>query len=233
MRKARNDKRLISTLSTVLVALLVLALISLASTPLAIATAPGTVLLDRDGIRITYTGMTFSSWGPELNVTIENNTTNTVFISSENVSVNGFMILPLFEQTLTAGSRANTSIDFSRERLEENGITTINEVRLNVTASITEPEWQRLFISDVITINPDSSTPTPTPTPSPTPTPTPLPTSGFGNVPQTGVPDITNMIIIMVFSTLLTATLSVFLFFHIKKYRMMNTGSNNTIQDEK
>lgn len=212
----------ISTLSKFLVVVLVLTFMSFTLVPSAVATAPGTVLLDQEGVRITYTGMTTDTFGNvDLNVTIENNTNNTVFVSAANMSVNGIMLSGLFGQTLTAGHRANTSIWLSDGRLAENGITAINEVRFNVVVA-DGTTFVHIFSSDTITINPDGQA-APTPTPVPTPTPTPTPETGgrgksdFGVVPQTGIPDITWLIVIMGISSLLTVLLGMFLYSHVRK----------------
>ena len=67
-----------------------------------------TVLVDNDDITVVLTDTDPDDmFGYVLKLRLENKTDKTLMYSAENVSVNGFMVEPLFAQTVSAGNKAN------------------------------------------------------------------------------------------------------------------------------
>ena len=90
----------------------------------------GNVIYEKDGIRIVDKGLnTDAFFGPEIRVYIENNTAKTVTVQVQNVSVNGFMVEPIFSSDIAPGKKTNDGITFID--LEENGIEKIEDVELS------------------------------------------------------------------------------------------------------
>lgn len=91
----------------------------------------GTELYNANGIRIV--GKTVdedSFWGSAILLYCENTTDKNVGISVEDMSINGFMMNPLFSETVYSGKMAIGDITLFSSDLEENGIETIQDVEL-------------------------------------------------------------------------------------------------------
>jgi len=91
----------------------------------------GTELYNANGIRIV--GKTVdedSFWGTAILLYCENNSGKNVGISVDEMSINGFMMNPLFSTTVYDGKMSLKEITVLSSELEENGITAIEEVEL-------------------------------------------------------------------------------------------------------
>lgn len=94
-------------------------------------TGAGTLLVEKDGIKITYTGVDYSGTsGPKLKVLIENNTSKTYAVQARECSVNGFMIQPTFSANVAAGKKVNDELSFSKSNMDKNGVSSIQTVEL-------------------------------------------------------------------------------------------------------
>lgn len=91
----------------------------------------GTELYNEDGIRIIGKTVDENSfWGTAILLYIENESGRNVGISVDDMSVNGFMLTPYFSTTVYDGKKAIDDITIMSSELEENGITSIEEVEL-------------------------------------------------------------------------------------------------------
>lgn len=91
----------------------------------------GTELYNEGGIRIV--GKTVdedSFWGTAILLYVENNSGKNVGISVENMSINGFMMNPLFTSNVYNGKKAIDDITILSTDLEENGIESVEDVEL-------------------------------------------------------------------------------------------------------
>ncbi|MBQ3544456.1 MAG: hypothetical protein IJA34_05665 [Lachnospiraceae bacterium] len=91
----------------------------------------GTELYNAGGIRIV--GKTVdedSFWGSAILLYCENTTDKNVGITVEDMSINGFMMEPLFSETVYSGKMAIGDITIFESDLEDNGIETIQDVEL-------------------------------------------------------------------------------------------------------
>lgn len=91
----------------------------------------GTELYNANGIRIVGKTVDENSfWGTAILLYCENTSGKNVGISVEEMSINGFMMNPLFSTTVYDGKVALDDITIFSTDLEENGITAIEEVEL-------------------------------------------------------------------------------------------------------
>ncbi len=92
----------------------------------------GDIAYNENGIKIVIKGLDNSSiLGPSLVVYIENNTDSAFVVQNENVSINGFMIDSIFSCDVLPEKKAVDSITFLNSALEENDITSIENVELS------------------------------------------------------------------------------------------------------
>jgi len=87
-----------------------------------------------------------------VNLYVENNTDEDIFIQAKDVSVNGVKIDPWFSSYVLAGKKAYDSMQFFRSDLEENGIKAIKEIEL-VFHIINGNTYKTILDSDVIYVN--------------------------------------------------------------------------------
>lgn len=91
----------------------------------------GTELYNGKGIRIVGKLVDEDSiWGTAILLYLENTSGKNVTVSCENMSINGFMVDPIFSSTIYAGKMAIDEITIFSTDLEENDITQIEEVEL-------------------------------------------------------------------------------------------------------
>ena len=88
-------------------------------------------LYNEGGIKIVGKTVDENSfWGTAILLYIENNSGKNVGISVEDLSVNGFMLEPLFSADVYDGKKAVNEITLMSSDLEENDIEAIEDVEL-------------------------------------------------------------------------------------------------------
>ncbi|MDR1131608.1 MAG: copper amine oxidase N-terminal domain-containing protein [Oscillospiraceae bacterium] len=95
------------------------------------ASAPsGTVLLEKNGIKITYLGIAPMKYGDgeEIKLYIENTSENKYYIWTKDESVNGIMFYPIFSSYVVPGKSAYDSLEFYRDQLEDIHVSSIQTV---------------------------------------------------------------------------------------------------------
>ncbi|MFP3154426.1 hypothetical protein LQZ18_08355 [Lachnospiraceae bacterium ZAX-1] len=114
----------------------------------------GMEILNQDGFRIVAKKVVDeeSFWGADLLVYIENNTDTDVTIQARDVSINGFMIDPMFSCSIISGAKAFSQITFMSSSLEENGIESIDSLDLSFHIFKTDG-WDTILDSDSIAVN--------------------------------------------------------------------------------
>lgn len=91
----------------------------------------GTELYNADGIRIVGKTVDENSfWGTAILLYCENNSGKNIGVSVEEMSINGFMMNPLYSTTVYNEKMSIDEITIFTSDLEENGIETIEEVEL-------------------------------------------------------------------------------------------------------
>ena len=112
-----------------------------------------TVLVEKNGIKITYTGIDYDrTFGPKVKLLIENNSDKTYIVQARECSVNGFMIDPVFSSDVASGKKANEGLTLMKRELEKNGITSIETVELHFKIANSN-DWSDSFETVKVTIN--------------------------------------------------------------------------------
>ncbi len=96
-----------------------------------VANDEGAELYNNGGIRIIGKTVDENSfWGSAVLLYIENSTGANISITCDSMAINGFMTTPLFHSTVYAGRMAVDPINILSSQLEENNITSIDEVQV-------------------------------------------------------------------------------------------------------
>lgn len=95
---------------------------------------PGNELYASDNFRAVLMGISEdgSMFGPGILLYLENNGDVPITIQARDVSVNGFMIDPIFSSEIMPGKKAVDQITFMESDLEENEITVIEETEFSL-----------------------------------------------------------------------------------------------------
>lgn len=93
----------------------------------------GVLLVDQDGVKITVkeADSEDSFWGADIYVYVENNSDKNITVQTGSVSLNGFMIEPLFSCEVASGKKAYDTITFMESELEENHIESIDSMEVS------------------------------------------------------------------------------------------------------
>lgn len=104
-----------------------------------------TVILDKEGIKVTAKSISYDSWsGPEIKVLVENNSSENVTIQARKFSINGIMIDPTFSAEVNAGKKANDTIAISSSELEAAQISTIKDIEFGLDV-FNSDSWNDIF----------------------------------------------------------------------------------------
>lgn len=115
--------------------------------------ATGFVALDQRGFKIVIKHLDNeeSFWGADIYVYIENNSDTDVTIQIRDMSVNGFMIDPVFSSEVLAGKVAYDTITFLDDDLIDNDIDSIDELEFKFHI-FESSGWDTIFDSEKITV---------------------------------------------------------------------------------
>lgn len=92
-----------------------------------------TVILDNEYAQVIVTGYDKDEiWGYTVNLFLLNKTDKNIMVSTDNVSVNGFMADPLYATDVSAGKCAFSSMSWSDTTLEENNIKDVLEIEFEL-----------------------------------------------------------------------------------------------------
>lgn len=113
----------------------------------------GDVAYEGNDIKIVIKGLTEndSIFGPSIIVYIENNSGRDVTVQTRDVSVNGFMVDPIFSCDVCAGKHAVSSITFLDSELEDNDIEEITDTELSFHVYDFDA-WDTVVDTDVVRI---------------------------------------------------------------------------------
>lgn len=114
----------------------------------------GTPVYEGNGVKIVAKGVSEndSIFGPGLVLYLHNSGDVSVTVQVRDVSVNGFMIDPMFSCELGAGKHAIDAVTFFESDLEENGITEITDLELYFHIFDTE-EWETIADTDIVALS--------------------------------------------------------------------------------
>ncbi len=113
----------------------------------------GALVLEQNGIKIVAKTLESeeSFWGADLYLYIANDSNQDIMVQVRDVSINGFMVTPMFSCNVINGKKAIDSISFLESELDENGITTIENMELSFNISNMQT-WETLFETEPIAI---------------------------------------------------------------------------------
>lgn len=113
----------------------------------------GFTAYDDGGIKVVIQKLNSedSFWGSDVYVYAENNTDANITIQARDVSIDGFMIDPMFSCDIAAGKKAYDTITFMQSDLEDNGIIDITQLELKLTVFDSD-SWNDIVETDIITV---------------------------------------------------------------------------------
>lgn len=113
----------------------------------------GKVVLDEKGFKIVMKRVNSedSFWGADVYVYIENNTNVDATIQARDVSINGFMIDPIFSSDVMAGKKSYDTITFFESDLVDNDIKSIDDMELSFHI-FQANGWDTIFDSQKVSV---------------------------------------------------------------------------------
>lgn len=113
----------------------------------------GFVAYESDGVKIVVQKLnsTDSFWGSDVYIYAENNTDSNITIQGRDVSINSFMVDPIFSCDIAAGKKAYDTITFFESDLTDNGITDITELEIKFHI-FNSDSWDTITDTQAITI---------------------------------------------------------------------------------
>jgi len=111
------------------------------------------IIYDENDIKITYKGFSQAGFfkSASFDFLIENNNSQNILVTSENVSVNDFTITDFLYEEIASGKKCNSGVTLYDYVLEENDIKDINKIEFNLKF-LNPDTYETLFTSDKITI---------------------------------------------------------------------------------
>lgn len=114
-----------------------------------------TVIVNNDNIKVVVTDYTKDEiWGYTANLYIENKTDKELMFSANDVSINGFMVDPLFATSVVAGKCEYASMTWFNNSLEENEIEEVSEIEFNFRVYDSNNWELNDLFAEKITLNP-------------------------------------------------------------------------------
>ncbi len=113
------------------------------------------VLIDDDNVTVIVTGYEPDSlWGYAVDFYLINKTDTEVMFSEDNASVNGYMIDPYWATSVSAGKSKYSSMSFSNGSLEDNEITSVEEIEFTLKAIDDTDFMAKPYVEETVTLNP-------------------------------------------------------------------------------
>lgn len=112
----------------------------------------GKPLLDQDGVVIISRGLFHNDYEAYVKLYIENNTEQNIIVQTDNESVNGYMISPMFSCDVGAGKKANHNLTFFNSELEENSIISESIESIELKFKILNENFGNIFTTDNIVV---------------------------------------------------------------------------------
>lgn len=113
------------------------------------------VLVDNDTCTFKVVGIEEDGlFGYGIKVFLENKTEKNLMFSTTDVSVNGFMVDPLWAATVAPGKKANETVTFLSSDFETNGIETVEEITLTLRVYDNDNWNEEDLVKETFTIHP-------------------------------------------------------------------------------
>ena len=112
------------------------------------------VIVDNESVTVIVTGYEEDTfYGYSVNMFLLNKTDKEIMFTANEVSVNGFMVDPLFANSVSGGKCAFASMTWFDTTFEENGITDVEEIEF-ILRAYDYNNWSADFANETITLNP-------------------------------------------------------------------------------
>jgi len=114
----------------------------------------GFVALDQNDFKVVVKKLDSedSFWGADIYLYVENNSDKNAVMQVRDVSINGFMVEPLFSSDVLAGKKAFDPILFLESDLKDNNIESINDLEFYFTIFDSDG-FKKIFDSDLIKVS--------------------------------------------------------------------------------
>ena len=113
------------------------------------------MLFDDDYCTMIVTGFDPENiWGYTMNVYLENKTDKNLMFSIGDAAVNGFMCDPFWAETVAPGKRSVTTVSWTSQDFEENGITEVETLTLPIRVYNADNWNDNDLIDTTFTVNP-------------------------------------------------------------------------------
>lgn len=113
------------------------------------------VIIDNDYVTVIVTGYEDDAiWGYTVNLFLLNKTDKDIMFSVDEASVNGYMADPFYATEVAAGKCAFSSMSWSDTTLEDNNITTVEEIEFKFRAYDSDNWFGDDFANETITLKP-------------------------------------------------------------------------------
>lgn len=113
------------------------------------------VIIDNDYVTVIVTGYEDDAiWGYTVNLFLLNKTDKDIMFSVDEASVNGYMADPFYATEVAAGKCAFSSMSWSDTTLENNNITTVEEIEFKFRAYDSDNWFGDDFANETITLKP-------------------------------------------------------------------------------
>lgn len=117
--------------------------------------ASDTVIVDNEYVTLIVTEyITDNEYEYAVNTYLVNKTDKNLIFTSENESVNGFMMRSLFYEDLRANHVAFESMSWSKEELEDNNITDVDEIKFTLRVYDNDSWIDDEIINETFKLNP-------------------------------------------------------------------------------
>ncbi len=114
------------------------------------------IIIDNEYVTVTVIGYENNSiLGYTIDLFLVNKTDKKVMFCTENESINGFMINPYYAESVIAGKCAFGSVNWANSKLEENEISTVEQIAFTFRAYDYSNWLGEDFANELITLNPN------------------------------------------------------------------------------
>ncbi len=114
-------------------------------------------LYNADGIVITATGIKSDLFGPTIRVTASNDSNKNIMITTQSLSVNGYMMSASgLYCDIAAGKKANADLTLMQSELDQAGIDTVADVEFYIHISDSD-SYTEIASSDLIAVHTSAS----------------------------------------------------------------------------
>lgn len=113
------------------------------------------VMIDNDDVTVIVTGYDPDGfWGYTVNFYLINKTDQKLMFTTDDVSVNGYMLDPFYATSVLGGKVAYSSLDWSDDDFDENGITDVEEIEMKFRIYDYDDWMADDLVNELVTLHP-------------------------------------------------------------------------------